>query len=351
MDFVGQQQAAPGRLGHHQLIDPLARIHKAPAPLRQEHQRVAGIDPQCPLLIQKKVTRAIPGVVPAGPDLAPARPLESGQSAKCRRPDDSLMIARKGVHRTGRKALTLRITYDFPVLEQARTAEAKAEKELAGRQRQQRGNIARREPLARRGFIALETDPMEAKQARRGAQPQVAIDALRQCDNSTGCAVLRGPSGVMIFSQCPVAGIGERRPAVERNEPARTQGAGPALKSRRTGHFFSSAVNARRQPSQRDNTDGERYAVAAGTFNSSSVPAPAPLQMVSLAPILCARSRIPDNPQLPGRPPASSVAASMPCPSSRTRMRNSRRSKATSTSICCARAWANALASASRPMR
>jgi hypothetical protein len=71
--------------------------------------------------------------------------------------------------------------------------------------------------------------------------------------------------------------------------------------------------------------DDPRYATVAGTFSSTSVPAPRSLQTSNCPPKLRARSRIPSRPKWPARFPCSRIVGSMPPPSSQHRIQDAGR--------------------------
>ena len=91
-------------------------------------------------------------------------------------------------------------------------------------------------------------------------------------------------------------------------------------------------------------------AILPGISSSTSVPAPARLRTLRLAPISSLRSRIPDRPKCPSRPDRS-IGGSIPQPLSRTRIRNCLEPYSNITWILLAREWRKALTNASRPIR
>jgi hypothetical protein len=86
------------------------------------------------------------------------------------------------------------------------------------------------------------------------------------------------------------------------------------------------------------------YAIDPGMPNSLSVPPPVPVQTSSFPPMRRARSRIPGKPDWPARP-SSTIAGSMPIPSSRMRNWNELPLYVMSASILRASAWRKALRS------
>ncbi len=98
----------------------------------------------------------------------------------------------------------LAVIRDLAVADETGAAEAIADPQAALGRREQRHDVAGKEPLAAHTVDVLETHAVEAEQAAGGSHPEIAIARLREDLYAGRRAVVDAPGAVMELGDAQV---------------------------------------------------------------------------------------------------------------------------------------------------